>query len=221
MSLQPADYFAHLSNLLLLVSYSVRDILWLRWFAVAAAFIVMPYYLMQPTVLWPPLFWGSIFAIINLYQIAHIYAERRPVVLSAEEQRLYDLAFASLRPREFVALSLVGEWRDAEAGHCVLRQGENVAYLCIAIAGEVQVSRGERVLGAIPPGHIMGTAFAMVGQPSPVDAKFTGSGRYMCWPIAGLLAFMERRPELRATLHNLASHDLARKVDAMMARQLQ
>jgi hypothetical protein len=57
-----AEYLVHFSNVLMLVSYSVRDILWLRWFAV----------------------------------------ERRPVVLSDDEQRLYELGFRSLRPREFV-----------------------------------------------------------------------------------------------------------------------
>ena len=36
MSVQPIDYLVHFSNILLLVSYSVRNMLWLRWFAVAA-----------------------------------------------------------------------------------------------------------------------------------------------------------------------------------------
>jgi hypothetical protein len=54
MNMQPVEYLVHLSNLLLLVSYSVRDILWLRWFAVAAAIANVPYYLAQSTVLWPP-----------------------------------------------------------------------------------------------------------------------------------------------------------------------
>ena len=31
------DYLVHFSNILMLVSYSVRDILWLPWFAVAPA----------------------------------------------------------------------------------------------------------------------------------------------------------------------------------------
>jgi hypothetical protein len=35
--MHPTDYLVHLSNVLMLVAYSVRDILWLRWFAVAAA----------------------------------------------------------------------------------------------------------------------------------------------------------------------------------------
>src|SRR3989442_1307750 len=102
MNIQPIDYLVHFSNVLLLVSYSVRNILWLRWFAVAAALTNMPYFLMQHTVLWPPILWAVVFTAINLYQISRIYLERRPVVLSGDEQRLYDLGFQSLRPREFV-----------------------------------------------------------------------------------------------------------------------
>src|SRR5262245_58871306 len=100
MSLAPLDYLAHLSNLLMLASYSVRDILWLRWLAVAAALMVIPYYLFQSSVLWPPIFWGSVFIVINLFPIWRIYWERRPVVLSADEQTLYDLGFQALRPRD-------------------------------------------------------------------------------------------------------------------------
>jgi hypothetical protein len=43
------DYLVHFSNVLMLVAYSVRDILWLRWFAVAAALTNIPYFLLQPT----------------------------------------------------------------------------------------------------------------------------------------------------------------------------
>jgi hypothetical protein len=83
-----ADYLVHFSNILLLVSYSVRDILWLRWFAVAAACTNIPYFLLQGTVLWPPVLWGSVFAAINLLQIARIYMERRPVVLGDERSSM-------------------------------------------------------------------------------------------------------------------------------------
>jgi len=121
------DYLVHFSNILMLVSYSVRDILWLRWFAVAAALTNIPYFLLQGTVLWPPVLWALVFTAINLYQIARLYLERRPVVLSQDEQKLYDLGFRSLRPREFVSLSLVGEWKSAEAGERVVTEGESVS----------------------------------------------------------------------------------------------
>src|SRR5262245_26775809 len=65
-----AAYLVHFSNILMLVSYSVRDILWLRWFAVAAALTNMPYFLLQQEILWPPVLWAGVFTAINLYQIA-------------------------------------------------------------------------------------------------------------------------------------------------------
>jgi hypothetical protein len=54
MPIAPLDILVHASNILLLVAYPVRDILWLRWFAVAAALTNMPFFLLQETILWPP-----------------------------------------------------------------------------------------------------------------------------------------------------------------------
>jgi len=62
------DYFIHAANILLLVAYSVRDILWLRIFALASALIAMPYFMMQPTPLWAALGWSVVFAAINVFQ---------------------------------------------------------------------------------------------------------------------------------------------------------
>jgi len=45
MNVHATNYLVHFSNVLMLVSYSVRDILWLRWFAVAAALTNIPYFL--------------------------------------------------------------------------------------------------------------------------------------------------------------------------------
>jgi hypothetical protein len=62
------NYFIHAGNVLLLAAYSVRDILWLRLFAVAAALITIPFFVLQPTPLWAPLVWSVVFAAINLFQ---------------------------------------------------------------------------------------------------------------------------------------------------------
>jgi len=218
MNMQAADYLVHFSNILLLVSYSVRDILWLRWFAVAAALTVVPYYLVQPNVLWPPVLWGLVFIAINLFQIARIYLERRPVVLSADEQKLYDMGFHALRPREFVSLLLAGEWKDAAAGDKVLTEGKPVSPICIAISGTVQVRRQGREVGVLQPGVLIGTAVALTGEPSPVDATFAETARYMCWPLHSIRGFLDKRPELRVTLQGLANQDLAKKLGAMLSR---
>jgi hypothetical protein len=218
MDIPLANYLVHLSNIMLLVSYSVRNILWLRWFAVAAALINIPYFLLQGTVLWPPVLWALVFIAINLFQITRIYLERRPIVLSADEQKLYDLGFRSLRPREFVALALMGEWKNADAGERMVTEGEPASSLCISITGSAEVrKRGERI-GALGPGHIIGTAVAVTGGPSPVDVVFTEPARYMRWSLPNLLSFMDKRPDLRMTLQALVNRDLSSKLEKMLSR---
>jgi CRP-like cAMP-binding protein len=219
MNIQPADLLVHFSNILLLVSYSVRDILWLRWFAVAAALTNIPYFLIQGTILWPPVIWAMVFTAINLFQIARIYLERRPVVLSADEQKLYDLAFKALRPREFVSLLLTGEWKNAERGDKVLTEDEQATSICIPISGSVEVQRQGRPLGALRPGDLIGTALALTGDKSQVEARFSEPGRYMCWPLQSLRTFLDKRPDLRVTLQGLVNRDLAQKLERVLARQ--
>ena len=212
-----ADYLVHFSNVLLLISYSVRDILWLRWFAVAAALTNMPYFLLQGTVLWPPILWAMVFTSMNLFQIARIYAERRPVVLSPDDQQLYDLCFRSLRPREFVALSLVGEWKSADTGERVVTEGEPMSCLCIAVTGSAEVRKhGERI-ASLGPGHIIGTALAFTGEPSPIDVTFAEPARYMRWSVPSLRRFADKRPDLRVTLQGLVNRDLAGKIKRLTA----
>ena len=215
--MQPADYLVHFSNILMLVSYSVRDILWLRWFAVAAALTNIPYFLVQDVVLWPPVLWASVFTAINLYQIARIYRERRPVVLSADQQTLYDLAFHSLRPRDFLSLALVGEWCNAEAGERLLTAGDPAARVSIAISGDVEVYKGETDVGRLAPGHLVGTGLVLTGTPSPVDARFVTPGRYIRWSTQTLRVFLDKRPDLREALQRVTSRDLAAKLERAIA----
>jgi hypothetical protein len=219
MNMQPVEYLVHFSNVLLLFSYSVRDMLWLRWFAVGAAVANIPYYLAQTTVLWPPVIWGSVFMVINLYQISRIYLERRPVVLSPDEQQLYDLGFKALRPREFVSLLLAGEWHNAAVGERIIAQGQPVDRIVIPISGRVEVSRHGERLGSFAPGQIMGLALAANGHASSFDAVFIQPGRCMSWSMADLRKFVDKRPELRVALQQLASHDLATKVERLMPHE--
>ena len=217
MNVNPLDYLVHFSNILLLVAYSVRDILWLRWFAVAAALTGIPYFLLQDTVLWPPVVWGLVFTAINLYQIARLYLERRPVVLSKDEQKLYDLGFQSLRPREFVSLSLVGEWKSAEPGERVVTEGQPATSVCISITGSADVCKQGQRVGTIEPGHIIGSGLALSSDPSPVEVTFTEPARYMRWSLPSLRTFMDRRPDLRVTLQALVNRDLAGKLDRLLS----
>jgi len=104
------NHFLHLANMLLLVAYSVRDILWRRLFAVTSSLIAIPYFILQPTPLWVPIGWSAVFAAINLFQSWHLFVERRPVKLAPEEDHVRQLVFRDLPPRKVLQILGIGSW---------------------------------------------------------------------------------------------------------------
>ncbi len=169
--------------------------------------------LRQQRILLACLLWSVVFTAINLYHIALIYLARRPVLLSIDEQKLYDFGFRSLLPRDFVSLLLVGEWKDAVPGMQLLTEGERVSAVCISIAGDVEISRQGRSMGSLGPGHLIGTALVLTDNPSSVSASFCEPGRYIQWSLSSLRVFLNKKPELRTTVQALVSRDLAEKVE--------
>jgi hypothetical protein len=218
MPIAPLDILVHASNILLLVAYSVRDILWLRWFAVAAALTNIPFFLLQETILWPPVMWAGVFTAINLAQIWRIYMQRRPVKLTGDEQRLYALGFDSIRPRDFLSLTMLGSWEDAAEGKRMLEAGKPAEEVCIAVDGTVVMTRGEERVGELAPGQLIGVTMVLIGEPSPVDARFATRGRYIRWPLGRLRAFLDAKPDLRAAVLAHVKQDIARKLYGQATR---
>src|SRR3954465_11828439 len=98
----------------------------LRLFALASSLIAMPYFLHQPTPLWAALGWTVLFSVINLYQSWRLYAERRPVKLTPEEDRVRQLVFQDLPPRKFLQVLSIGSWTDVQIGEQLLTCGRSV-----------------------------------------------------------------------------------------------
>src|SRR4051794_11272645 len=110
----------HLGNVLFLLAYSVRDMLWLRIISVVATLFLMPYYCVRETPLYAPMCWATLFITVNLVQIALLILEKRPVFLSEEELHLYRTVFRGLKPKEFLKLLSIAEWKQAKMGEELL-----------------------------------------------------------------------------------------------------
>ena len=210
-SLNP-NYFIHAGNILLLIAYSVRDILWLRLFAVAAALITIPFYALQSTALWAPLAWTIVFATINLVQSLILIAERRPVKLSAEEEEVRRLALGALSPRKVLQVLSIGSWITAEVGERLIESGKRVEAVSLILRGKVQVTSGERVLAELVPGEIVGSALLLAGVPAAVDALAVEQVRAVRWEVATLERYLTANPEVRIVMQQHLARDLAGKL---------
>jgi Popeye protein conserved region len=214
MGIFQPTYFLHAANILLLVAYSVRDILWLRLFAVAASLISLPYFILQPEPLWEPIIWSGVFAAINSFQSWRLFMERRPVRLTPEEEEIRSLVFPDLPSRKVLQILGLGAWGTVDIGERMLERGKSVDAIAVIVRGKVRVTRDDRVLGEFVAGHIVGSALLVSGVTSDVDAVVVEPVRCMRWEVEPLERYLAANPETRIVLQKHLARDLAGKMVA-------
>jgi Popeye protein conserved region len=205
------NYFIHAANILLVVAYSVRDILWLRLFAVAASLITIPYFVLQPTMLWAPLCWSVVFAAINSVQSWRLIMERRPVKLTPDEEEIRKLAFRDLRPRKVLQVLSIGSWTTLDVGERLIETGKLPDTVSLIVRGKVRVTNNGHV-GELVPGDFVGSALILSGIPANVNAVAVEPGRAMRWEVGALERYLAANPETRTVMLKQVARDLAGKI---------
>ena len=206
------NYFIHAANVLLLLAYCVRDILWLRLFAVASAMIAIPYFALQPAPLWVPIGWSALFASINLFQSWRIFVERRPVKLTPDEEMIRRLVFEDLPPRKVLQLLSVGAWTTVRSGERMIERGKSPETISLVVEGKVRIARNGQVLGELVAGNLVGSALLLSGVPADVDAVAIEPVRAFCWQIETLERYLVANPEVRIVVQRHLVRDLAGKL---------
>ena len=206
-----ANYFIHGANILLVVAYSVRDILWLRLFALAASLITIPYFLLQPKPLWAPLSWSIVFAAINLFQSIRLFYERRPVKLTAEEEDVCRL-FRGLAPRQVLQVLSIGSWVNSETGERLIEHDKRIDGISLIVRGKVQVIKQNSVVGELTAGNLVGSALLLTGVPANVDAFVAEPVRAIRWEVEALERYLAAHPETRIVMQRHLARDLAGKL---------
>jgi CRP-like cAMP-binding protein len=209
------DYLISLSSLLTVASFSVRAMLPLRALAVASQLFAIPYFMLQPTPLWTPVGWTALFMAINLYHITRILLERRPVKFTPDEQKLYDLAFKSFEPRDFLKLLKMGDWRNARQGDKILFRGQPIEQILVPISGAVAASQDEKVVAQLHPGELIGAGIALTGQASPFNADFAEDARYMAWRVTDVNRFMDKNPDLAIKFNDVINRYLVAQINKL------
>jgi Popeye protein conserved region len=152
----------NLANFAFLVAFSVRDVLKLRILSLAADVIVLPYYYFQHIPLWPPIFWGVAFIIVNGVRIVTLTLERRPVILSDKEEELYRVAFGSIDKREFLKLASLARWVDFSSGDLIIKEGRHISDAIVLISGEAEAVRSGKTMWVFRPGQLIGMRVRIV-----------------------------------------------------------
>ena len=213
------DLLIHVANVLYLFAFMVRDILWLRILAVIAAAFLIPYFYYRPEPLMTPIYWNLVFTALNIYWIARLLWERRPVKLSAEEQRLCELVFRTMTPREMIKILKLASWENAAAGECFVARGQRLDRLMVIYSGKACVEVDGRNVTELQPGQFIGSISYVTQETAPANIVSIEPTRYVCWSKSELKDFMNKNPDLHTALKTALAIDLTKWLRGTWARQ--
>ena len=214
------ELLIHVANILYLFAFMVRDILWLRILTVVAASCLVPYFYFRPEPLMTPIYWNLAFTALNIFWIVQLLLERRPVKLSEEEQRLCELVFRTMTPREMIKILKLATWQDAAADECFVERGKPLDRLMVIYAGKACAEVDGRNVTELQPGHFIGSISYITEEAAPANIVSLEATRYVSWPKSKLQDFMKKNPDLHTALKTTLAIDLTRWLQATWARQI-
>ncbi len=206
------EYIIHFANVLYLVSYLVKDILWLRILTVVAIFCLLPYFYFQPQPLMAAIAWNIGFAVINIFRICLLLLERRPVKLGEDDQKLYSASFRCLTPREYLKLLSFASWKEAKPLQQVIEKGKTPDQLMVIFSGRLSVEKDGEKVAELSDGQFFGEIHFITGEKAPISVIAEEVTRYVSWPQKELSEFLEKHLELREAFQYTLEEDLVRKL---------
>ncbi len=207
----------HIANGLFLLSYLVRDILWLRILSVLAQLALLVGTVLTPAHPIDAIAWNTLFLVINVVRIYLLILERRPVKLTQREAHLWELVFRSLTPRELKVLLARGAFRDSPVGDLVVERGKHPSHVLLLSEGKVQVAVEGRTITELGPGSFVGEMSFLTGDTPRADVRTREPCVFFAWPKDPLARMLKDNAELRAHVQMAIGQDLVQKLRAPTA----
>jgi CRP-like cAMP-binding protein len=186
---------------------------------VIAASCLIPYFYFQPVPLMTPIYWNLTFTALNSYWIVRLFLERRPVKLSAEEQRLCELVFRTMTPREMIKILKLATWEEAATGECFVERDKPLDRLMVIFSGKACVEVDGRNVTELEPGQFIGSISYVTEETAPANIVSLEPTRYVSWPKSKLKEFMNKNPDLHSALKTTLAVDLTKWLQATWARE--
>lgn len=206
------DYLVHSANILYFISYSVRDILWLRCLTVLACSSLIPFFYFQPKPLMAPILWNFAFICLNIVQIGILIYERRPIRFTDDENRLFQMVFRTLTPVEFLKLLKIARWLEARPSEQLAKRGETLDDVMVIFSGRVSVEVDGRLVAELTDGQFIGEMSFLTGESASATVKAVERTKYVAWLKKDLKLFLERNPNLSPSLQTIIGADLVKKL---------
>jgi hypothetical protein len=209
MEFTTTDILYSLGAFIGLVSFAIRDILWLRCvYSVASViYIISGFYFGVISIL----IWNALTLLINSIQIIRLILERQPIMLPDYLKSVYLPAFDAMKPKEFLRFY-------ERARHLTIKdkklltQGDQVSQMYFVVSGKLQVKRNNQEIVILGPGAFIGEMAFLTHQPASATVTAIDEAKLLAWNKQELLKLKETKPDLYMKFQSVLGVDLVQKL---------
>jgi hypothetical protein len=205
-----ATIAGHLAFGLIAFSFLVKDILYLRLVSVVASlFSVLYNFYIPAEPMWIAIGWNIVFILLNLYHVAVIIYEKRPVDMTDKEKELYETMFKGLTPVEFLKITKVAEWKKFNTPLPIITQGKPVKDLILIYNGTVDVLVNDNKVAELKDGQFVGEMSFLTEKPATATCRVEHNAECLVWPQQDFKDLLKRNPSLYFTIQSLLSEQVS------------
>ena len=204
-----ATIAGHLAFGLIAFSFLVKDILYLRLVSILASlFSVFYNYVIPVEPMWIPIGWNFVFVGLNLYHIAVIIYEKRPIKMAPKDKELYETLFKDLSPVEYLKISKVAQWKTFKSGETIIRQEHLVPDLILIYNGTVDVVVENKKVAELKDGQFVGEMSFLTEKTATATCIVKHNTECLVWKQPEFKELLKRNPSLYYTIQSLLSNQL-------------
>ena len=200
-----SNWALHLANVLILCSFLVKDILFLRLLSIVAGAFFCLYFWKEDMI--DPVIWNVLFSLVNIFQVGRLWFQRRKIPLNSEEQFLRDQFFPNLHAKEIKSLFQCGQ-----TGH--ISQGADVVHttgLTVSLQGQLHLQHQHQDL-LLRPGQFIGVRTYLTQQQSEQRGQAHTDVDYLQWNATDLQGWTSVSADRHNLLLSALSKDLISKI---------
>ena len=200
------DITGHLAFGLIAFSFLVKDIFWLRVMSItSSAFSIFYNYFIPPIPMWIAIFWNGVFIVVNLYHIAILIYEKRPVKMSPKDRELYDTMFKSMSPVEYLKITKLAKWKKFKKNAKIITQSKPVKDLHLIYNGTVDVVVGIEPVAELKDGQFVGEMSFLTEKPATATCVVKHETECLVWDQQSFKDLLKRNPSLYFSIQSLLS----------------
>ena len=201
-----ASLAGHLAFGLIAFSFLVKDILWLRVVSIVASLFSVLYNFYIPVEpMWLAINWNIIFVLVNIYHIAVIIYEKRPVNMDDKNNELYETLFKELTPVEYLKISKAACWKTYQPGDVLIRQLHLVPDLILIYNGTVEVNVDDNKVAELRDGEFVGEMSFLTEKSATATCVVKHTTECLVWKQKEFKDLLKRNPSLYFSLQTLLS----------------